>query len=409
MVCSVNPNANTIAKKLCEINPSLNLNESIVSKKIEQGIANGYLSREEVHPENASESVDYAFLLDKVLQMLGDQADVDTEFDMLTPIVVSSTEGFSGDIARASRATHYIGASKQDSGGFQMKMQAAMLAGGRQVIDENAVVDENTVALVEVTTSSDLDVVLKRCERVLDAGGRLLMPTSKEVAEYANKIKDKDKRATYEKTRLALQQAFIDRGYSAREVIEQGGLQAQVIQSIRVQSFDKISFAKDIVMGKVKALNDNVDAKDIVKKAKKMNVSVKAAFVNKEGVSNKDERVSSPTLYEAILAGEVNAIARQDSKNNQYSSLKKGDIIPLRQDADHIIYAEVTDATPTNKLGYIDMLNNGDIVTGYSVASARELMADDKAYTVVQFKPLVEGGRQKKEKRKDRWHLKHQL
>ena len=40
-------------------------------------------------------------------------------------------------------------------------------------------------------------------------------------------------------------------------------------------------------MGKVKALNDNVDAKDIVNKAKKMNVSVKAAFVNKEGVSNK--------------------------------------------------------------------------------------------------------------------------
>ena len=400
MVCSVNPNANTIAKKLCEINPSLNLNESIVSKKIEQGIANGYLSREEVYPENASESVDYAFLLDKVLQMLGDQADVDTEFDMLTPIVVSSTEGFSGDIARASRATHYIGASKQDSGGFQMKMQAAMLAGGRQVMDENAVVDENTVALVEVTTSSDLDVVLKRCERVLDAGGRLLMPTSKEVAEYANKIKDKDKRATYEKTRLALQQAFIDRGYSAREVIEQGGLQAQVIQSIRVQSFDKISFAKDTVMGKAKALNDNVDAKDIVKKAKKMNVSVKAAFVNKEGVSNKDERVSSPTLYEAILAGEVNAIARQDSKNNQYSSLKVGDVIPLRQDADHIIYAEVTDVTPTNKAGYIDMLNNGDIITGYSVASARELMADDKAYTVVQFKPLVEGGKRKKEKTK---------
>lgn len=400
MVCSVNPNANTIAKKICEINPSLGLDASMVSKKIEQGIENGYLSREEVYPESEGESVDYTLLLDKVMQMLGDQTEVDTEFDMLSPVVVSSTEGFSGDIARASRATHYIGANKQDGGGFQNKMQTAMLTGGRQVVDENSVVDENTVALVEVTTSSDLVTILNRCEKVLDAGGRLLMPTSKEVAEYAKKIKDKDKRATYEKTRLALQQAFIDRGYSAREVIEQGGLQAQVIQSIRVQSFDKISFTKDTVMGKVKALNDNVDAKDIVKKAKKMNVSVKAAFVNKEGVSNKDERVSSPTLYEAILAGEVNAIARQDSKNNQYSSLKKGDIIPLRQDADHIIYAEVTDATPTNKLGYIDMLNNGDIVTGYSVASARELMADDKAYTVVQFKPLVEGGRQKKEKTK---------
>lgn len=400
MVCSVNPNANTIAKKLCEINPSLNLDASTVSKKIEQGIENGYLSREEVYPENEGEGVDYTVLLDKVLQMLGDQSDIDTEFDLLSPVVVSSTEGFSGDIARASRATHYIGVNKQDGGGFQMKMQAAMLTGGRQVVDENTAVDENTVALVEVTTSSDLNLVLQRCEKVLDAGGRLLMPTSKEVAEYANKIKDKDKRATYEKTRLALQQAFIDRGYSAREVNEQGGLQAQVVQSIRVQSFDKITFAKDTSMGKVKALNDNVSAKDVVRKAKKMNVSVKAAFVNKEGVSNKDERVSSPTLYEAILAGEVNAIARQDSKNNQYSSLKKGDVIPLRQDADHIIYAEVTDVTPTNKAGYIDMLNNGDIVTGYSVASARELMADDKAYTVVQFKPLVEGGRQKKEKTK---------
>lgn len=400
MVCSVNPNANTIAKKLCEINPSLNLNESIVSKKIEQGIENGYLSREEVYSGNESDSVDYTLLLDKVIQMLGDQTDVDTEFDMLPPIAVSSTEGFSGDIARAMRATHYIGAVRQGETGYQMKMQTAMQTGGRQVVDEHSVVDENTVALVEVTTSSDLVTILNRCEKVLDAGGRLLMPTSKEVAEYANKIKDKDKRATYEKTRLALQQAFIDRGYSAHEVSEQGGLQAQVIQSIRVQSFDKISFAKDTAIGKVKALNDNVDAKDIVKKAKKMNVSVKAAFVNKEGVSNKDERVSSPTLYEAILAGEVNAIARQDSKNNQYSSLKVGDVIPLRQDADHIIYAEVTEVTPTNKLGYIDMLNNGDIVTGYSVASARELMDDEKNYTVVQFKPLVEGGRRKKEKTK---------
>ncbi len=398
MSCSVNPNAHKVAIELCKIFPSVNLDAGVVNQLIEQGIEGGYFSRDDVEDFENNKDDKKILILDAIQQLLNDQIDVDADFDTLTPVILKNTEKFDGENARAMRASHYIGVDKQDAK-FKVKMRQAMESSGRTVVTDNTILDEDAVALVELTTDSDLDAVLRLCEKVLDAGGRLLFPTSKEVSDYVNGIKDSNKREAYINMRLAMQKALVDRGYSAREVKEEGGLKAQVVQLTKIQSFEKIELDKDVVAAKTKALNDNADVKEVAKKAKKMNIRVAKAFTNKEGASNKDERVKAPTLYEALRAGEVNAIVREDTENNKYSTLQKGDIIPLRQDADHILYVEVINVTQASKSEYIDMLNNGDIVSGFSVQSAREIK-DDATYNVIQVKSLVEGGKQKKERTK---------
>lgn len=391
-VCSVNANASSVATILCHTNPSLGLSTTTVDQLIKQGIERGYFTKED------SEQRGVGFLCESIINMLNDESEINTDFPSLSPLAVSSAEGFAGDSARAMHSTHYIGANKAGTNGLQVKMLNAFSnAQDRTVVNDTTQVDPNTVAMVEVTTNSDLNAVFAQCQRVLEAGGRLLLPSAKEVSDYAKNIKDDKTREAYQNMRLRLQNALISKGYSIRNVeADNGSFAAQIVQKVKTQVVEKLEFPKDSKVAKVKALNDGVDAKAIADKAKSMNIKINNTFVNKEGINNKAEGIKAQTLYAAIKEGEVDAIARPDSKTNEYSSLKVGDIIPLRQDSEHIIYAEVTDVqTGVSKSDYIQKLNDGSVTTGYSASSAQVNIKDDASLSIIKFKPLAEGSNKK--------------
>jgi hypothetical protein len=394
--CAVNSFAASAAIKICEINPSLQLDATVVNQLIEQGIEQGLFTREQAEQEGTF------FLVDRLIPMLESSSDIDISFTRGSAFVANSTEAFSGENSRAAVATHYIGINRADTKGLQTRMQAAYAAAGRTILNKDSRVDSNTVATVEVTTNSDVNAVIDQCVRVLEAGGRLLFPTTTEVSKYASTIVNNENRKNYENMRLYIQRQLADRGYSSRNVEEkEAGVTAMVVQKTKNQVFEKLEFAPDSRAVNIKAVNEGVDAQTLAQKAKtNMTIKVNTSFV-KNGASLKDPKIKALSLYDAILSGEVDTIVRSDTKNNNFSSLQKGDIIPLRQDSGHVIFAEVTEIQPNaSKSQYIEQLENGSIVTGYSLESAKANVKDDASLSIIKFKPLGQGTLKSESKKK---------
>ena len=397
MSCAVYSAAYSVAEMLSGSIPGLT--STAANGLINDAISRGLIAEEEMEHLSPLE------IVDRLESMLNNNLDVDVDFKPGRIVGASSVERFKTDLSRSGRSTAYIGVddnSKAKVKEIKTRLKNAYATAGKTIIDKDTVVNSDTVANVELTTGSSFAETASLCKRVLDAGGRLLMPSRDEIQNYAANIKDDGRRAAYIKLHEEFQNELECYGASIRNVAEIG----RVAQITKEQKIDKLSFDKSVRAGNVTALNEDVNANDIKTKAKAIDVRVGTAFQNKDGASLKADGITAATLYDAILNGEVTELARQDSEKSKYSLLNISDIIPLRKDKDHVIYAEVTGKkTGVSKDQYIKMLNSGEISTGYSAASA-SAMTDSGDMTILSIKPLAEEISEQKEKKGKKSGLK---
>lgn len=377
--CAIHPSARAVTAIMSSTDSGVN--EGTVSRQIYQLIDSGYMTADEVE-----EATPY-HLAAVIADMSADTLSVDVNLKDRGALLVRSAEQFSGDGARSRYATHYIGYGTK---GHKMAMEEAYTKGGRPLVDNMTSVGPDTVAVVEMTTSSDFLATWTACKRVLDAGGRLLLPTRTEVQQYAGGIKSDANRKAYESLHRELESLFAKNGYSVRDSNEAGG---RVVQKTGEVTIDKLSFASNTKAGKIKAASDDLREEQVkakVGEAKNWKISAGSTFESKEGVSLRAEGVTASTLYDAIVAGEVDSIAKSDTKNNAYSSLRPGEVLCLSKDGTHMVYVEVVGVTPNiTKDQYVDMLRSGEATTGYSVESVAG-MRQDAQLSVVKIKPIAE-------------------
>lgn len=377
--CAIHPSARAVTAILSTTDSSVN--EGTISRQIYQLIESGYMTAEEVESTNAYH------LAEVLSEMAADSLGVDISFKDRGSLIVRSAEQFSGDGARSRYATNYIGYGVK---GRKMAMEEAYAKGGRPLVGDLTNVGPDTVAVVEMTTSSDFLATWAACKRVLDAGGRLLLPTRAEVQEYAGGIKSEANRKAYESLHRELESRLAKNGYSVRDSKEAGG---RVVQKTGEVTIDRLSFASTTKAGKIKAASDGLSEEQVkakVDEAKSWRVSAGSTFESKEGGSLRADGVTAPTLYDAIVAGEVDSIAKSDTANNKYSELRSGDVLCLSKDSTHMVYVEVVGVTPNiAKDQYIGMLKSGEATTGYSVESAAG-MRQDALLSVVKIKPIAE-------------------
>lgn len=377
--CAIHPSARAVTVILSSTDSSVN--EGTISRQIYQLIDSGYMTAEEV------ESTGPYQLAAAIADMTADSLGVNVNFKERGAILARSAEQFSGDGARSRYATNYIGYGTK---GRRMAMEEAYVKGGRPLVDNLTSVGPDTVAVVEMTTSSDFLATWTACKRVLDAGGRLLLPTRAEVQQYAEGIKSEANRKAYENLHREMEALLAKNGYSVRDSNEAGG---RVVQKTGDVTIDKLTFASTTKAGKIKATSDSLSEEQVKSKvgeAKSWKISAGSTFESKEGGSLRAEGVTSPTLYDAIVAGEVDAIAKSDTKNNAYSALRPGDVLCLSKDGAHMVYVEVVGVTPNiSKDQYVGMLKSGEATTGYSVESVAG-MRQDALLSVVKIKPIAE-------------------
>ena len=319
MSCAVYSAAYSVAEMLSGSIPGLT--STAANGLINDAISRGLIAEDEMEHLSPLE------IVDRLESMLNNNLDVDVDFKPGRIVGASSVERFKTDLSRSGRSTAYIGVddnSKAKVKEIKTRLKTAYATAGKTIIDKDTVVNSDTVANVELTTGSSFAETAALCKRVLDAGGRLLMPSRDEIQNYAANIKDDGRRAAYIKLHEEFQNELECYGASIRNVAEIG----RVAQITKEQKIDKLSFDKSVRAGNVTALNEDVNANDIKTKAKAIDVRVGTAFQNKDGASLKADGITAATLYDAILNGEVTELARQDSEKSKYSLLNISDIIP---------------------------------------------------------------------------------
>lgn len=360
-----------------------------VTKLLNEAVQRGIAEEEDIDKMNVSE------VINMLSDMMSSDISVDVNFNVGNAVNVASAERFTGDIARSRRATHYISFR---SDGQKSNFAKAYDSAGRSAVEGGVAINEDTVAVVEMTTSSDMNKTMAAVKAVLDAGGRVILPSRSEVQTYASSIESDNNKARYVSIHTQLEKYLEMNGYSIRDCNEFSG---RVVQKTADVVVKKLNFGAETKAGKVKAVSDTLSEDEVkvkISSAKDWTMRISGSFETKEGVSTRAEGITAATMYDAVVSGQVDAIVRSNTKNNDYSQLKPGDVLCLTKDKEHSVYVEVIEVTPNlDKEQYIETLRSGEVTTGYSIESAANLNMEGKTLNIIKIKPIAEQTKSKGE------------
>lgn len=169
--CRVHSSAVDVSKYFQEVGSDYT--PEFVSRMIEAAESNNQLSVEE------EERLSPQDLANKLADLFESSASVSVDLPVGTPILSNSTEAFADDAARSRYATHFIGFRSLP------KITEAYERAGKEPLrsaeDVRSVPHaRDIVAVAKLSAITDFEKAWPIMESVLDAGGRILLPSRSE-------------------------------------------------------------------------------------------------------------------------------------------------------------------------------------------------------------------------------------